>query len=499
MSEIQTALATLADPMMLLLAVVGFIVGAIGGIIPGIGAPLTLTLLMPFTLAFDPAGALVLLIGAYSGSAYAGSIPSILINTPGTPSSAAAALDGYPMAQQGKATTAISISATSSALGSLLGGIFLILVLPVLVLVVLQFGSVEFLMLALVGLVTIALASKGSMRKGIMAGVLGALFGTIGSTSVAADVRYDLGLLELSGGISVVPAFIGVFAVAEMIRLAGEKGGEETRMAAVGSRLEGVRETFRHKLLVVRSSVIGILTGIVPGEGGTVGSFLAYLDAKRASKEPGRFGKGAPAGIVAVEASNNSVISGALVPTLAFGIPGNATTAILLGALLLQGVQPGPDLLDKDIGITYVIIGAVLIGAVLSAILGVAIAGSCGAVTRVPNQMLIPTVLATSLVASYVESSNPFDVVVAISLGLIGFLLIKYGYSIIAFVMGLLLGPLAEENLYRTYLLSDGNVVGEIAKSPIALGLGCVGALLLAQPVLKPAVSRLISRRKETT
>lgn len=496
MTELWSALGSLLEPATLLLAVVGFVIGGIGGVIPGIGAPLTLTLIVPFTLGLEPTAALVLLIGAYSGSAYAGSIPSILINTPGTPSSAAAALDGYPLARQGQATMAISISATASALGSLIGGVFLILVLPVLVLVVLQFGSVEFLMLALVGLITIALASSGSMRKGILAGALGALLGAVGSTNVSADVRYDLGFLELSSGIAVVPAFIGVFAVAEMLRLAGEDNVPKQLVKAAGSRLRGITETLKHWVIVVRSSTIGIICGIVPGEGGTVGSFLSYLDAKRSSSEPERYGKGHPGGVVAVEASNNSVISGALVPTLAFGIPGNATTAILLGALLLQGVQPGPEMLGADIGITYVIIGAVLIGAVLSFILGVSLAGSFSAVTQVPNQVLIPVVLAVSLTAAYVAEFNYFDVLVALAFGALGFVLIKYGYSIIAFVMGLLLGPLAETNLYRTYLLSDGDVFGQILGQPIAVGIGLFGVLLLAQPLIGPRIGRARARRK---
>jgi putative tricarboxylic transport membrane protein len=496
-NELWTAMGFLLEPGTLLLAVIGFLVGGVGGAIPGIGAPLTLALMVPFTLGLEPAGALVLLIGAYSGSAYAGSIPSILINTPGTPSSAAAALDGYPLARQGQATMAISVSATASALGSLLGGIFLILALPVLVLVVLKFGSVEFLMLAVVGLITIALASSGSMRKGILAGAVGALLGAIGSTNVAPAIRFNMGFIELSPGIAVVPAFIGVFAVAEMLRLAGESNVPKQHLKAAGSRLRGVQETLKHWVIVIRSSIIGIVCGIVPGEGGTVGSFLSYLDAKRSSSEPERYGQGHPGGIVAVEASNNSVISGALVPTLAFGIPGNATTAILLGALLLQGVQPGPEMLGDDIGITYVIIGAILIGALLSFVLGVSLAGSFSAVTQVPNQVLIPAVLAVSLTAAYVAHFNFFDVIVAVVFGAIGFALIKYGYSIIAFVMGLLLGPLAETNLYRTYLLGDGDVLGQILGRPIAVAIGLLGILLLAQPLLGPVIARARTRRRE--
>lgn len=467
------------------IAILGFTIGVLGGVVPGVGAALVVTLLIPFTIGMEMHDALFLLLTAYAGASYGGSIPAILINTPGTPSSAAVTLDGYPMARQGKGTTAIAISAVASAGGSLLGGIFLIILLPVLTIVVSAFGSLEFLLMAVVGLVTIAHATEGSLRKGIVAGLLGALMATVGATTVSPAIRYTGGFLELQDGLQLIAVFIGVFAVAEMLRLSSEKAGQTAEHKSSGSRLEGIQLAWKSRVTIIRSSVMGILIGIVPGEGGTVSSFMAYVDAKRRSKEAHRFGHGHPDGVAAADASTNAVISGALVPTLTFGIPGNVTTGVLLGALLLHGVQPGANMVGEDISVTYTIIVAVLFGAILSFVIGISLAGSFGPVANVPKSILIPIVLAVSICSSYAINGSQFDALVAALFGAVGFLLIKYKYSLVAFIMGFLLGPLAETNMQRVISLAKGDIIGYTAGKPVALILIGIVLMILLSPLWK--------------
>jgi putative tricarboxylic transport membrane protein len=502
MIELSEAVGILFRPENLIYAVIGFLVGTFGGMVPGIGGALTLTLIMPFTLAMTPESSVILLAGAYTGVMYGGSIPAILINTPGTSSSAATALDGYEMAKQGKAVTAISISATASAMGSFIGGIFLIAISPILIAFVLAFGSPEFFMLAIVGLSIIVLASSGSMMKGLIAGTFGALIATIGSTVISAERRYTFGIPELYGGINLLAVFIGVFAVAEMLRLAGQGGSIADKLAVTGSRLEGVRETLRNWRTVIKGSMIGIFVGTVPGEGGAVANFLSYLEAKRSSNDPQRFGKGHPAGVVAPEASNNSVISGSLVPTLSFGIPGSSTTAVLLGGLLLQGLRPGPSLFDEDIIVTYTLFGSVLVGSVLTFIIGVGLASWFGLVPSIPNAILIPSVIFIAFVGAFVAEFNFGDVWQTLFFGFVGYGLIRFGFPVIAFILGIILGPLAEENLYRTYQITGGDLSTVFFTRPLSLIMVILTVTLLAwplvgtriKPVLRAAV-RKVTRR----
>lgn len=492
MNEILEAARILFQPENLIFATIGFLVGTFGGIVPGIGGALTLTLVMPFTLGMEAEPAVILLAGAYAGVMYGGSIPAILINTPGTSSSAATALDGYEMAKQGKAVTAISISATASAIGSFIGGVFLILVSPILIAFVLAFGSPEFFMLAVVGLAIIVLASSGSMIKGLIAGAFGALLSTIGSTVVSAERRFTFGIPELYEGVNLLAAFIGVFAIAEMLRLAGQRGSITDKLAITGSRLEGVMETLRNWPTVIKASLIGIFIGTVPGEGGAVANFLAYLEAKRSSKEPDRFGKGHPAGVVAPEASNNSVISGSLVPTLSFGIPGSSTAAVLLGGLLLQGLRPGPSMFDENIVVTYTLFGSVLVGSVLTFIIGVGLANWFGLVPSIPNAILVPCVVFVSLIGAFVAEFNFGDVWQTLFFGFVGYALIRFGFPIIAFILGIILGPIAEDNLYRTLQITGGDVSTVFFTRPLSLVMVIMTVFILSWPLIGPWVKRSV-------
>jgi putative tricarboxylic transport membrane protein len=478
-------------------AVLGFLVGAIGGAIPGVGGPLVLTLMMPFTIGMSAEAAMILLIGGYTGGQYAGSVPAILINTPGNSSSAAAVFDGYPLAKQGEAVTAISVSATASGIGSILGGLFLIAIAPVLVQIVLLFGSPEFFMLAVVGLAVIVTISRGSLIKGLISGALGALVASIGTSLIRAQPRYNFGIAELYDGINLVAAFIGVFAVAEMMRLASQEGAIASALSTTGSRIKGIWWTLKEWVTLLKSTVLGIVLGVVPGEGGTVAAFVAYGEAKRSSKEPERYGKGHPGGLVAADAANNSVISGALVPTLAFGIPGSNQAAILLAALMLHAVRPGPAMFDQDIVLTYTMILAVIVGGIVTLVLGIGLAKQLGLLSIVPTPILVPCVIVVSMLGAYVVAFNWMLTVQALLFGVLGYTLIRFGFSVVPFILGLILGPLAELNLNRTYQIAgDQNVLWFILQRPLsAIMAVMVVFLLLSEPLRgKVQLSRLLRR-----
>ena len=496
MEDVLSALVFLFQWQILIWAVIGFLVGCIGGAMPGIGGPLTLTLMMPFVLPLSTEAGMIILIGGYTGLAYAGSVPAILMNTPGSPGSAAAAFDGYPMAKRGEGVTAISISATASGFGSVVGGLFLIALSPVLVRFVLLFGSVEYFMLAVLGLSTIVMASGKSVIKGLIAAVLGCLVASIGTSTIRALPRFTQGVPELYDGVDLVAAFIGVFAVGEMMRLAGLRGSSIAEaLSATGSRMKGMRLAAKEWRIALKTAIMGILIGTIPGQGATVTNFLAYAEARRSSKNPEEYGKGAPGGIVAVDSSNNATISGSLVPTIAFGIPGSGTTAILLVALLLSGIRPGPNMFDEDIVLTYTMIGAVIIGGLMSFTVGVLLAKQFSIVTLVPNHILIPAVMSVSLIGAYVIGFNHILVWQALAFGLLGYFLIRFNFPIIAFILGLILGPLAELNLARAVQVSGGNVPMVFVQRPVSLVLVILTVFVLVWPPLAPRVKPFVGRQ----
>lgn len=496
MEDIVSALTFLMQPSTLMWAVIGFLVGCIGGAMPGIGGPLTLTLLMPFTLPLGTEPTMIILIGAYTGVAYAGSVPAILMNVPGSPGSAAAAFDGYPMAKAGEGVTAISISAAASGFGSIVGGVFLIALSPVLIQFVLMFSTIEYFMLAVLGLSTIVMASGKSVLKGLIAAVLGCLIAAIGTSTIRALPRFTQGVGELYDGIDLVAAFVGVFAVGEMMRLAGVHGTSIAEaLKATGSRMKGIKLTIREWKVALKTAIMGVLIGTVPGQGATVTNFLAYAEARRSSKHPERFGTGEAAGIVAVDSSNNATIGGALVPTLAFGIPGSGTTAILLVALLLGGIRPGPDMFDENIVITYTMIGAVMLGGLMSFTVGVVLAKQFSVVTLVPTRIMIPTVIALSLIGSYVGGFSHVYVWQALVFGYLGYFLIRFNFPIIAFILGLILGPLAELNLHRADQISGGNVPMVFVQRPVSLVLVVLTVFVLVWPPLGPKIKPAVTSK----
>lgn len=487
MSDMLQALQVLFTPEALFLAVLGYLVGCLGGALIGIGGALTTALVIPFTIGMSPEHAMIILIGVYTGVSYAGSVPAILINTPGSPSSAASAFDGYPMAMSGQASKAIAISATASAMGAFFGGIALIAALPVLGKIALQFGSPEFLMFGVFGLASIVAASEAGMIKGFSAGILGALLASVGASLLDARPRFTFGIPDLYDGFDLVAVMIGVFAFAEMVRISGRSGSLTDRLSIRGNWLDGVKATLRRWASVVRGTGLGIVVGLIPGEGATVATFMSYITERQVSREPESFGKGSEAGVAGPEAANNSVIAGALVPTLSFGIPGSVATALLLSGLQLQGVRPGPELLNENATLVYTIAGSILIGAVLTLLLGITLSKPLAQLTAIPIPALVPFVTVMSVVGVYAAEFNYFHVVVALGAGALGYALVRFDYPIVAFLLGFIVGPLAEENFMRSWQITGGEI-HLILLRPICAVLAVLTILIMCRPLL----SRLV-------
>jgi putative tricarboxylic transport membrane protein len=457
------------QPVTFLHMVFGVILGIIIGALPGMTASMGIILLLPLTYHLEPATALVMLAGMYCGSMYGGSISAILINTPGTPSAAATVLDGHPLAQQGKAAKAIGMAAIASFTGGLLSVICLILLSPQLARVALRFQPPDYFMLAIFGLTIMASTSGGNMVKGLISGITGLLIASVGIDGVMGTMRFTFGIPSLSGGFAVVPVLIGLFAVPEVLWKIAHKGEQGNVME---QKLKGILPSLPELKSVIPAiligSAIGIFIGIVPGTGGAIACFLAYNEVRRWSKNKEKFGKGALEGIAAAESSNNGTTGGALVPMLSLGVPGDVVTAVMLGALMLIGVRPGPLLFTESPIVVYTLFGGLLLAQFVMLISGLLLAKISPKILGIPNNILMPIVMVLCVVGAFTLNNNLFDVLVAMIFGIIGYVMRKHGYPAAPMVLGVVLGPMAEGNLNRALLISQNNWATFI-QSPISL------------------------------
>ncbi|WP_252700074.1 tripartite tricarboxylate transporter permease [Natronosalvus vescus] len=477
----------------------GVVIGIIVGGLPGLGPPLGMAIILPLTLPLDAGNAIILLVGVYSGSMYGGSIAAVLINTPGVSSSAATMFDGYPMSQQGRAATALSISATASALAGLFTITALILFSPLLIEMVLAVGTPERFLVALLGLAMITVITRGSFAKGLLAGAAGLLITTVGSAQpIAIDRRYSDHIL-LFDGIDFVAVLIGLFAIAEMMKLAGQEGGiaEGDVVIDRAGITEGIVATVKRPVTVIKSGMIGMIVGAIPGAGATVSNFVSYSEAVRSSSDPDSFGSGNEVGVVASEASNNGTVAGSLVPAISFGIPGSSSTAVLIGGLLMHGLQPGPSMFqaDGELQLTYVMLLALLVGNVIILVFGLSMVTQLGYLTKINTDYIIPMVVVLSFLGTYALRINPIDILTIIIFGVIGFYMVRYNYSVIAFVLGVVLGDIAEANLYTALQLSGGSYM--IFVNPFEYGssrwLSLILVILIFALLFGPFIKRGIT------
>lgn len=468
-------------PQALLLIVVGVAVGLVVGALPGLTATMSVAVLLPFTFALDPVPGMMLLLGIYGGALYAGSIPAILIRTPGTPSAAATLIDGHPMAQRGEAGQALSISVVASAVGGMLGVVMLALFAPRLAEFALSFGPAEYFMLSVFALTIIASLSEGMLVKGLISGLLGLTIALIGLDPIQAYSRFSFGSSELGAGIQFIPVLIGLFGVAEaLIQFERLSGGADERPMLGRFRLS-LSRLRRLTPATVGSSVLGFLVGVLPGTGGDIGAFVAYSETRRFSRGEKQFGQGDPRGVAAAESANNASTAGALVPMLTLGIPGDSVSAILIGAITVHGLRPGPQLFTGSPELVYGIFVGFFLAYVFLLVLGLAGIRLWAQMMRVPTRFLWPTVLVLSVIGSYALRTNPFDVFVMVAAGILGYFMMKNNYPVAPLVIGLIVGPIAETGFRRAMIISGGSY--EWLLSPIPLVLLVLTIVSLAIPV----------------
>lgn len=461
----------------IMLIAAGVALGLVFGSIPGLTATMAVAICLPITYGMDPIAGMSLLMGLYIGGVSGGLIPAILLKLPGTPSSIATTFDGYPMAQRGEPGKAFNYAIVSSFLGGLLSIIVLIMIAPPLGRVALQFGPFEFFAIVVFSLTLIASLSGDSLPKGIMAGLLGISFAMVGSAPIDAYPRFTYGFTDMNAGFNLLPVLIGLFALSEIFLSAEKKvkKGLNAKLSKVNYKVT-VKEYIAQGWNFLRSSLIGLGIGILPGIGGGTSNIIAYVAAKSSSKKSEEFGKGSPDGIVASESSNNAAVGGALVPLISLGIPGDTVTAMLLGGLVLHGLQPGPLLMQNSGDVVYGIFAALLIANVFMILF--LFMGMKGFIRllSIPQHILYPIILALCVVGAFGVNNRLFDVGALLFFGVLGYLMIKFGFPLTPLVLGFILGPLLETNLRRGLMLSQGDFMPFLT-SPIAAAFLFVAAV----------------------
>ena len=466
---INALLYVLANLHFLIIGVAG---GIIVGAIPGLSGSTGIILMLPFLIYIDPPAALIMMSGLFCGSMFGGSIASILVSTPGTPSAAATALDGYPLAKKGEAGKALGVSLVASTLGGIFSTLCLIFLAPQLAKIALKFGPPEYFALMIFGLTIMASVSSASLTKGFLSGFFGLLLSMVGLNPTLGTERFTFGVTRLLTGFSMMPVLIGLFAVSEVFaQLELMSEGKIVRLSKkhkIGSIMPTKKEMRGLWKVILGSSVIGTIIGIIPATGGSIASFMAYNEAKRFSKEPDSFGTGNLAGIAAPEAANNATTGGAMIPLLTLGIPGDVVTSVMLGALMIIGVQPGPLLFSQSPQIITDLFIGFLFAQFIMVALGYLSIRASNLILRVPLGILYPTILCLCLLGAYSLGNSVYDVMLALVFGIVGYFMKKYGFSAPSVILGLILGPIAEQELSRALIISHGDWT-VLIRSPLAI------------------------------
>jgi TctA family transporter len=467
---ITSGLLALLTPQAMLFMVIGVLYGLVIGILPGLGGIVALALLLPFTYGYEVAATLALLLGAHIGTIWGDSVTSILFNVPGSSKSLALIFDGYPMTLKGQGERALGASATALLLGGIFGAVFLALCIPFVRPLILALGPAEYLMMALWGMTLIATFSAGSLFKGLAAAALGVLIAFIGMDPVTATKRYTFGNMYLADGISFPVAMIGLFAVSEMMKLYVRGDSIVSREVQENSSVfEGVRDTLRRWPLVLRSSILGLWIGVLPGIGGSAGGIAAYAQAVQTSKTPETFGTGNVEGVIAPDATLGANEGGGLLPTLAFGIPGGDSMALLLIAFMNMGIAPGPTMLTEHLDVVFNLVWIVVLASVLTALIGLVLTPYLARMPTLNENLMVPIVLCVCFLGAYVTRERLEDVAVAAIFGFIGFVMEKYRYSRANLVIGMVLATMIERSLHVTLTLYGNDFLIERPASLVML------------------------------
>ncbi|WP_306119852.1 MULTISPECIES: tripartite tricarboxylate transporter permease [unclassified Roseitalea] len=493
---------TFLAPTMLFHVAWATLLGIFVGSLPGLTATMGVALLTTLTYTLDRDAAILVLVCMYVGAIYGGSRSAILLNIPGTPASAASSLDGFPLARAGRAGYAMALATAGSALGTLVGILLLVMLAPPLAEAALNFGSFEFFWLAVFGIVISGQLTGGvSPLKGYIAGLLGLMVAMIGSEGIHAHVRFNMGFSQLNGGIGLIPAMVGAFGFAEVLtvmwrakaKLVIDKN-EKDRI------LPRLTDVWRYKFTIGRSGVIGTLVGIIPGVGEDIGAWASYATAKRISKERDQFGKGSQEGLTAAETGNSAVVPGALIPALTLAVPGSAPAAVLIAALFIHGVRPGPMIMIEQPDFIYSVAVMLVLATLAIAVFGLLLSRVFVLVLRVPREILMPLVFTLCVIGPYALTQRIFEIWVMVVFGVLGFILRQMNYPMAPLVLGIILGTLLDKSLRRGLILSDGSLTPFFTR-PISATFAAVIALSIIVSIpacrrwLQAGLSRAFGRK----
>ncbi|MEQ3553820.1 tripartite tricarboxylate transporter permease [Pseudonocardia nematodicida] len=480
MDDVLLGLTAVLQPQLLLFCLLGVTLGTLVGVMPGIGSLAAVSLLIPISFHVPPDAALILLAGVYYGTLYGGSTASILLNLPGSPSSAVACFDGYPMAKQGRAGLALSMTTIGSFVGAAAGIVLMIALAPTIAGIGLMMTAADYFALLVVGLVASLTLASGSKVKGLAMMLVGIMLGFVGTDSQTGQERFTFGSLYLADGINLVALSIGLFGLSEVI--AGLTRGSVPVVPAdlrLRSLLPTRSDLRRSVAPMGRGTALGAFVGALPGAGTNVASFMSYVVEKRVSKTPERFGKGALEGVVAPETSNNAAAQTAFIPTMTLGVPGDATMALLLGVLIMHGIQPGPTFVAEEPEMFWALIMSFWIGNLLLVVLNLPLIGVWVRILAVPRRVLMPTIVVLMCVGVYSINNSALDIVTMAFFGAIGYLLLRRGFEVAPLVLGFILGPLTEEYLRRALTLARGDVTAMVSRPSTAAILGVAAVLLV--------------------
>jgi len=491
---IFSGLTLLLEPQHLMWLALGMFIGLVIGAIPGFNDTNFLAMVLPFTVYMGAMNAVIFMMACFCAAQAAGSIPAILLNIPGTPSNAVTCLEGFKMTREGRGGFALGVSVMASTVGGVISALIALVLTPVIGIYALNFGPAELFMMAIFGMTAVGSLTGKSITKGLYSSAFGLFLACVGTEFQQGYTRASFGFYELYEGFPLIPVLLGVFGFSELFTLAGEKSlVPEGVKHATGFRpiFAGIRAAGREKVNMIRSGLIGVLVGLIPGTGAAIATWISYGQAKQWSRQPEKFGTGHTEGLIASDACNNGVPGGALIPTVTLGIPGSGTTLVIMAALMINGITPGPSFFTEHVIEAYAILFSLVIANVMLFPIGILIARLAANVTAIPNKYLVPIIALFCLVGAFAWRQMLFDMYLVILFGIIGALMVRYGYSVPAFLLGLLLGPLAESNFY--WAVEIGGIDSFLR--PIALGILCATFAVIVLPLF---LNKLSSRGKSS-
>ncbi|MGK9044229.1 tripartite tricarboxylate transporter permease [Mammaliicoccus vitulinus] len=480
---LKDSFLTILEPTTLILIILGLVVGIFLGALPGIGSSMAIVLVLPFTYFLDVIPAIALLSTIYVGSAYGGSITAILFNTPGTPEAVATTFDGYPMSQKGESKKALGLAISSSAFGGVFAVFLMIFLSPLLSQLAFKIHSSEYFALAVLGMTVISSLGTNNMVKAIISGLIGIFISTIGIDPLTATDRFTFNTIELMNGIDYIPIMIGAFALGEVFsQITNQNTNTLDTSSNASQGAFKFKDFFVYKWAALKSAVIGSVIGILPGTGGSIASFVSYGVAMKTDKNPEAFGKGKEEGVVAPETANNAAAGGSMIPTLILGIPGSPTTAVILAALVLHGVQPGPQLISDQPILLYSIFLAMLFASVMTLVAGRAGIQVFTLLLSAPYSIIATFIIILSLLGAYATNNDLLNVWIMLLFGVVGYLMKVFNFSIASLILGIVLGPLMETSLRRHLLLNNGDYFS-LLHSPITVILLTISVLIIVLPI----------------